>query len=361
MEKIKQIFKTLLLITALLAFSSCDKDDDFGEQHDEQSQYAHVPGLFIISEGNYSFGNGSLAFYDPLKRKVDNEIFYAANNRPLGDVPFQAEIFGDQMWITVNNSGKVEVMNLESMKSVATWDNLGSPRHLNKINEDLVFVSDLESADMKILNPDNDNQHHTMDAGKSTEAMLYDGHYLFACNWSNFYVSKPNNTITVINTAAKKVVTTIEVAKEPNSMVADKNGYIWVLSSGGYDNSEYPALSVIDPVQLIVSREIRFDSKNASPNNLCISPNGDSLYFINRDIYAISITDTALPSQEFIRTGNRAVTSLAVDPQNGDVYFGNAVDYQQKGWVLRYNPYSKTMTDSFRVGIIPGAMRFYKP
>lgn len=361
MEKINHNYSILTLFLALFFITACDKDEDFGEKHEDDSEYHHKPGLFIISEGNYSFGNGSLSFYDPPSRKVKNEIFYNANGRPLGDVPYQLAIYDDEIWITVNNSGKVEVLDLEDMSSKLTYLVGGSPRHIEKISDGSYFVSDLESSEMNIIDPESNMPVSSMEAEKSTEAMIYDGGYLFACNWSEFYVNKPNNTLSVIDPVGMSVVKTITVAKEPNSMVMDRNDHIWVLSSGGYDNSEYPALTLIDPVQRIVIRELKFQDKNISPSGLCISGQGDSLFFINKAIYAMSIADTALPQQPLIKASNRNINSLAVDPQSGELYFSNALDYQQKGWILRYNTYSKALTDSFRVGIIPGAMRFYRP
>lgn len=361
MEKINHNHSLIALMLALLLLTACDKDEDFGEQHEDDSEYHHKPGLFIISEGNYSFGNGSLSFYDPASRKVDNEIFYNANDRPLGDVPYQLEIYDDEIWVTVNNSGKVEVLDLKDMSSKHSISVGSSPRHIQKISDNSYFISDLESSQMSIINPKSNMPVTTMDAVKSTEAMIYHGGFLFACNWSEFYVNKPNNTLTVIDPVGMSVIKTITVAKEPNSMVKDKNDHIWVLSSGGYDNSEYPALTQIDPVQQSVIRELKFQNKNISPSGLCISGQGDSLFFINKDIYTMSITDTTLPQQPLIKASSRNINSLAMDPLSKDLYFSNALDYQQKGWILRYNTYNKAFTDSFRVGIIPGAMRFYSP
>ena len=44
-------------------------------------------GVFIVNEGNYRSGNGSLSFYSYDSSKIFNDLFYSINGRPLGDVP----------------------------------------------------------------------------------------------------------------------------------------------------------------------------------------------------------------------------------------------------------------------------------
>ena len=360
-KKLMSYISKFLLLFVLVSLTSSCEDEEFGEKHNNNSTYAQEKGLFIINEGNYSSGNGSLSFYNPADNTVNNEVFYSANERPLGDIPFQIEFLNEHAIISINNSGKIEVVDLKDFSSVKTISGLSSPRHIQPTSSGKIFVSDLESSMMHILNINNYEKTANLDAGKSTGAMQYNEDLIFACNWSEFYVNKPNNTVTVIEPVSETVIKTIPVTKEPNSIVTDKDGNIWVLSSGGYNNEEVPALTLIDPNQLEVIRTLSFSQKKTSPQNLTINAQGDSLFFTNKGIYAMSVNDTLLPAQELIKAGKRNINSLTINPENGNLYFSNALDYQQKGWILRYNRNTQTLRDSFRVGINPGAMKFYTP
>ncbi|MFW6019937.1 MAG: YncE family protein [Bacteroidales bacterium] len=360
-KKLKHYTYKILVLFLIVSLTGSCEDDEFGEEHDDNNTYTHKEGLFIINEGNYSSGNGSLSFYNPANKTLSNEVFYSANERPLGDIPFEIEFLNNHAIISVNNAGKIEVVDLTDFASVKTITGLSSPRHIQPAASGKIFISDLESSNMHIINSNNYEYDSSLDAGKSTGAMVYNKDLIFACNWSEFYVNEPNNTITVIDPVSESIIKTIPVAKEPNSIVTDKNDMLWVLSSGGYNHDEVPALTQIDPEQLAVLQSIPFPQQEISPEDLTINEHGDSLFFTNKGIYGMSINDTVIPTQEYIKKANRNINSLAIDPDNGDLYFSNALDYQQKGWILRYDRNTQTVCDSFRVGINPGAMKFYTP
>ncbi len=345
------------LIILLASFWACD-DDDFGEQNDNEDEFVHDAGLFIINEGNFGAGNGSVSFFNPASGEVENGIFYAANSRPPGDIPMDIVFSDETAYITVNNSGKIEVVDLEDFESENTLTGFSSPRRA-AIVEDKIYVSDLESTNLSWFDMTDLSEVKTVDAGKSTEAMLYDGMYLYVTNWSEFYVQQPNNTVMVIDPVDNTLIKSIQVAKEPNSLVKDKDGNIWVLSSGGYMNDEEPAISRIDPVTLTVTKTLEFDI-NSSPSHLAINKTGDTLYYVKHGIFKVAANADSLMMHPVIPVAGRTINSLAVDPATGEIYFTNAMDYQQKGWIYRCSPQAE-VTDSFRVGIVPGSLKFYQP
>lgn len=348
------------ILLALLILVSCE-DDDFGEQGKDQTPWKHNPGLFIINEGNFGSGNGSITFFHPETGKARHQVFYSANQRPLGDVPMDICFLDNRAVITVNNSGKAEVVSLKDFGSIETLSGLESPRNIQAIGDSLLFISDLETSAMHVLQAKDPMVMTQMTVNKSTEAMAFDGQYLYATNWSSFYVNKPNNTIMVIDPHHQTVIKTIEVAKEPNSIIIDQNKNIWVLSSGGYLNEEYPALTKIHGASLTVTKQMPFPNKSLSPFSLTTNTAGDSLFYINQNIYALAISDTALPKTPIINAANRNINSLAIDPENNKLYFSNALDYQQKGWIIGCQGNPCIPTDSFRAGIVPTKMRFYSP
>jgi sugar lactone lactonase YvrE len=166
-----------------------------------------------------------------------------------------------------------------------------------------------------------------------------------------------------MDTETDQIIDSIKVGKQPNSMVKDKNGMLWVLSDGGYPYSpagqEKASLARINPDTHESTTMKTWDDIRVSPTDLCINNTGDTLYFIGEGIYKISMDMTGF-DKPLIPENGRQIYSLGIDPGVGIIYVGNAVDYQQDGWVLRYTPAGAAI-DSFRVGVNPGYFCFTPP
>ena len=86
----------------------------------------------------------------------------------------------------------------------------------------------------------------TAGVGRSTEEMVQYGSEVFVANWSGYNQTLKNNKVLIIDGIQDKMVDSITVGIEPNSMVLDHNNILWVLCSGGYENAVIPSLWKID-------------------------------------------------------------------------------------------------------------------
>ena len=110
-------------------------------------------GLFVVNEGTFSLGNASL-YYINLENETLNteeDLFKSNNNRPLGDIFQSMTMINNNAWLVVNNSGKIEVINPETSKSVATIKNLRSPRYALEVLPGKVYVTDIYSNSISIV------------------------------------------------------------------------------------------------------------------------------------------------------------------------------------------------------------------
>lgn len=351
------IFSLLMVLIAM----SCSKNNDFGEVNTGNSQYIEGDGVFVLNEGNFGQGNGSLSFLNLDSLKIGNEIFSQANGRPLGDVPFSMLIIEDEAWIVVNNSAKIEVVKLADLKSVATIEIPGSPRFIAQVSPDKLYVSDFSSPRIFIIDLQNYGVEDEIVITGSAEQMVLASGRVFVAFWSDYHFPKlENNRIFVIDPENDVLVDSVMVGKEPNSMVLDKNGKLWVLCSGGYLNEELPSLWRINPENLSIEQSFQFSEINSSPTSLCTNGTADTLYFLNQGIFRMSILDDALPESNLIHEENHLFYALSIHPESSCIFATDAIDYQQRGLVLRYTS-GGTFQDSFRAGIIPGRLIFNMP
>ncbi|MFO7524430.1 MAG: hypothetical protein R6W68_03170, partial [Ignavibacteriaceae bacterium] len=110
-------------------------------------------GFFIGNEGNFRSGNGSLSFYSYDSLRVYNNLFSEVNGRPAGDVLNDIAIYGDYLFMVVNNSGKIEVADALTLESVTSVTGLISPRNITFISETKAYISSLYSDSLIIFNP----------------------------------------------------------------------------------------------------------------------------------------------------------------------------------------------------------------
>lgn len=360
----KRTFFNIFILSILLTFVSCGGDDPKNPQ-----EKSIAKGLFVLNEGNYTNASSSLTFYDPEADTVENNLFYRVNLSPLGDVANSMMIDETGMYIVVNNSKYIYKVNPETMKYKAKLDGLTSPRHIISINKNKAYVSDQISAGLWVINPETMQKTGFVELGNTTEKIVRVGNEIVVTNWSNFYQPETSNsTIQFVNIETDELVATMDVAPEPNSIVLDKNNNIWVLCSGGYAAPCEPALFCINPATRQVIKRFDF-SEGDYPSSLTIDNDKETLYFLggglgSLDLYKMSIDDEMLPIEEFISSQQSAVSSqqlvfysVAVDPENGDIYITDVKNYMQNGDVLRFTSEGEYVT-KFSAGMVPGTMMF---
>lgn len=357
----KRNYFTLFILGIILTFVSCgrDPDDTLGNDSDNNSI---AKGMFLLNEGTFTYANSSLTFYDPEADTVANNLFYKVNLSPLGDVANSMMIDETGMYIVVNNSKYIYKVDPKTMKYKAKLDGLTSPRHIISISEDKAYVSDQESTGLWIINPKTMQKTGFVELGNTTEKMLLHEDKLIVTNWSNFYQPNTSNrTIQFVDVHADTLISEMEVAAEPNSVVLDKNNNLWVLCSGGYMPPFEPSLFCINPSNREIIKRFDFE-EGAYPSSLAMDADKENLLFLNGgygtlELYKMSINSDVLPTEAFIKAGSRVLTNIAVSPYNGDIYLTDVKNYVQNGEVLRYTSDGELIS-SFETGIIPGFMMF---
>jgi DNA-binding beta-propeller fold protein YncE len=161
----------------------------------------------------------------------------------------------------------------------------------------------------------------------------------------------------VINTSDNKVVDSIKVGLEPESMVIDKNKDIWVLCNGGWTRKNYAELCVINIVTNSIQKKLIFPYKTASPTCLQIDGRGETLYYLESGVRKMGINDVSLPAIPFITESGNYFYKIGINPHSSDICVTDAVDYQQKGFVMFFKK-DGTLVSRYTAGVIPGFICF---
>ena len=358
----KKTLFNILILGIVMAFVSCGGDDPKPEETNI------AKGLFVLNEGTYTYASSSLTFYDPEADTVENNLFYRVNLAPLGDAANSMMIDETGMYIVVNSSKYIYKVDEKTMKYEAKLDGFTSPRHMLSINKNKAYVSDLESTGLWVVNPETMQKTGFVVTGNTTEKMVRVGNEVVVTNWSNFYQpNTSNSTIQFVNVETDQLVDEMNVTAEPHSIVLDKYNNVWVLCSGGYMPPCEPALFCINPATRQIVKRFDF-GEGDYPSSMAIDKSGENLYILNGgfgtlDLYKMSVDADALPttalvnSQQTTDSSPKSFSTVAVSPENGDIYITDVKDYVQNGDVLRYDN-NGNYIGKFEAGIIPGAMMF---
>lgn len=339
----------LIILSIIFAWlSSCSLFEKDNKPMGADYSYLKNDGIFLINEGNFMAGNGSLSFWCLKSSAIHNDLFEEINGRPLGDVPNSITLNGELAYIVVNNSGKIEVTERTSLRSVKTIRDLDSPRNLMVVSANKAYVTSLWSDKIAIIDLKNLMVSGYINIRRSSEAITMVRNKVYVSCWAS------GDEIIVIDPASDKVTDSIRVGNEPESMAADRNQRLWVLCSGGYAGQNYPELVIINTLTDKAEKTFQFPSKTISPTSLCMNSTGDTLYYIERGLRRMSISDIVLPATDFVPASGRIFYKLSADFLNGALFATNAMDYQQKGFLFRINSRGE-ITDSVRAGIIPAS------
>jgi YVTN family beta-propeller protein len=350
------VFKTTMVLgAALLAAPGCGSDPAPEPTGFRLEQGA---GVLVLNEGQFGNGNASLSYFDFNTEEVTSTLFQTINQRPLGDVLQSGYLAQDQLWLVVNASATVEAVALPGLEGSQTIGGLVAPRFFLPLSNQKAYVSDLYANAIFDVNPTTGQVTDTIPMpGWTEEMVLANGRVFVSMPW--LFSGAPSNTIQVINPATNQMVNTITVGVDPGAMALDGNGQLWVFCKGNPAANDPAGLYRIDPVSGTVAAQFDFtDYDIAFAPRLAISPDGTTLYYLKDAIYAMSITATALPAAPLIAQAQRNLYALAVHPQDGHLFVGDAVDFQQQGQVYEYDTDGQ-LVRSFLAGVGPNGFLFY--
>jgi hypothetical protein len=354
MQKIKPWFFGILLILPIM-FVSCDKDE---EKEDPPSHADFSNGVFIVNEGLFNTGTGTISFVKRGSTEVQQKIYQKANNTiPIGNIAQSMNIIGEKAYIMVNNSDKVEVVNTSDFKKNKTIKNIPYPAYIIQVDDNKAYISSWDNK-LMILSLDNLEVTGEINTGTGPTKMLNTGNTVWVLNQGGFGI---DSTISVIDISADQLAHTIPVYPRPTGIQEDKNGNIWVMCSGrgfwqGGDSNGH--LICIDPNDYSIIKDFEFSVSTQHPENLTINSNGDVLFYnYPNGIYRFEVSSTELETEAFVpHTG--IFYGLAYDKADNVIYSSDPLDYVQNGLVYRFDANSGELINSFNAGVIPAEFCF---
>ncbi|NVO20741.1 MAG: hypothetical protein HXX13_13650 [Bacteroidetes bacterium] len=347
--KVSTLFS--ILVVLMMVVFSCKKEDSTSGNTD------YSKGVMISNEGPYLSGSGTVTWFNPDTKEVKQDIFETVNGKPLGNILQSMDLHNGKVYMVVNNAAKIEVADASTFKSTATITGFSLPRYFLGISDTKAYVTDWANV-VDIVNLEGNTVTGTIPTQTGPDLMLKSGKFVFVLNDGGFSV---DSTITVINSDNDQVVKTLNVYNRPTGIVEDAAGKVWVMCSGkGYN--DFPAdgdtkgyLIRLDPATQTIDLTMEIGDEHNHAEKLVINSEKNMLYFLfNRGVYRLN-TAFAGAEPERVLSHDR-LNALTYDGANNIIYTSDRMDFQQAGWVLRYQASGGALIDSIPAGIVPGCI-----
>lgn len=244
-----KIFKNSILCLAAAAamclFSACSDDPETpgGEEEkpgDVEGVVDGVVGFYLLNEGNMGSNKCTLDYYDYATATYRRNI-YAENNPgvalELGDSGNDIAVYEGRLYIVVNGSHKVEVLDAATAKRIGQVD-IDSPRYIAFEGNNAYVSSYVGGEDGKgsVVRFDIKTLAVTgkVTAGLQPEELAIYGDRLYVANSTLISTGEYDNTISVIDYKNMTKAGSIEVDINMHHLRIDSFGHMWVSSRGNY-------------------------------------------------------------------------------------------------------------------------------
>lgn len=351
--------KNLVVLIALsILMASCRKD--LKPIPEEQQQVlppdplSTVKGFYLVNEGNMNMNKASLDYMDYTTGIYRKNIYNQANPavvKGLGDVANDIGVYGSKLYVVVNVSNKVEVLDVKTGKRI-TQINITNCRYITfkdgkaYVSAYLGKVGDPKAPNGIVAQIDTSSltEIKRVDVGRQPEEMAIIGQKLYVANSGGYSPSSYERTVSVIDLNTFTVIKNIDVAVNLHRLKADQYGDLYVTSRGDY--YDIPSrMFVIDTKTDQVKKT--FD---IAVSNLAID--GDIAYYYGSEwsydeakftvTYGmLNVKDETLMATQFITDGTEKSIAIpygiAVHPITKEVFVTDAKNYVSPGKLYCFN------------------------
>ncbi|MBT9636483.1 YncE family protein [Segatella copri] len=352
----KYLLGLAVLLMGTAVMTSCSDDNDGPETYLQ----VYSTGAYVVNSGNmYSKIESSLTAIDYASSTATQNVFKTANGRTLGNTANDGIVYGNKIYLAVDQSNTIEVIDKktkQSIKQIKTTELLGNaegahPRHIIAGGGNVYFTT--YGGYVAAVDTTSFALQKKWQVGNYPEGLVFGNHTLYVAN-SNYGAGGGN--ISCINLSNDNVETkNIEGVNNPTGIYYAA-GLLYVLDNQYYDAS-YNAYgeNALRAVDFAVGKS---QQKVADGNYaVCVTPGAITRTQVVRPyFYVLNAPFGGTPSVSALAAGSTQAQTMTLsempvspcgifaDPLNGHIFVlsyrlgdkGNP-DYNGNGYVVEYD------------------------
>jgi DNA-binding beta-propeller fold protein YncE len=348
-------YNILFFIIAVLLIG-CKKDEPI--KNNNASSYQN--GILVLNEGLFQQNNATLSWVNFESKEVTNQVFLSENNRPLGDTGNDMAIYGGKLYIVVNSSSTIEVVDVKTLKSIKQismqYNGQDQQPRFIKFNGNKAYVTSYDGY-INVLDTSSLSIIQRIKVGANPEGLDIHGGQLFVANSGGLSFPDVDSTVYKIDLETNTVTDTFVVGDNPGDVVIDSESDIYVVKRGDYGQSSPSELMRVNSNGTVINLSI--------PASF-ITKKGEFLYISYYDydngegtVSLFNMSTESIMSNSII-DGSAIETLYGVYPSEiGTIYAHDAMSFTNSGYIRSFNS-SGVLTESFNVGLNPTKIIFYE-
>lgn len=373
----KYLLGLAVLLMGTAVMTSCSDDNDGPETYLQ----VYSTGAYVVNSGNmYSNIESSLTAIDYASSTATQNVFKTANGRTLGNTANDGILYGNKIYLAVDQSNTIWVIDKntkKSIKKIKTTDLLGNaegaePRHIIADGGKVYFttyggyVAAVDTTDFAL--------QKKWQVGSYPEGLVIGKGNLYVAN-SNYGAGGGN--ISCINLSNDKVETkNIEGVNNPTSIYYASN-VLYVLDNPVYGPAPDYATTGENALRAVSFAEGKSQKVADGNYAVCVTPGATTRTDVVRPyFYVLNAPFGGTPSVSVLVAGSTQAQTMTLsempvspcgifaDPLNGHIFvlsyrLGDSgyADYNGNGYVVEYDSTGQKLHE-YETGVGSCAMFF---
>jgi len=339
--KLNKILHFLFAFALLSGIVSCSSDSI------EEQEIFYGNGYLIANEGTFGKPEGDVTFVTAdLNMKQDNIFSLNNGGAKLGDVLQTIAFNGENAYLLLNNSNKIQIANRYNFKANGEITaELNTPRYMAFANNNIYVTNDKYLGDkfVSIYKLSDRSFIKKIPFTDAVERIVEAGNNIFVQNASFGF----GNKITYINTSTNNVQSTITLPSGNINKIISNNQNVYAIAAGTADSYIYQISSTGSITKTTTLTGI------ANATNLEIS-NGKFYFSSGKNVYAMDMSATGVPTSPLFTVANSVDNFSALygfSVINDKIFTSDSNGFTQASKIVVYSATTGGIIRSFTAGI----------
>lgn len=353
----KYLLGLAVLLMGTAVMTSCDPAEDYPETYLQ----VYSTGAYVVNSGNmYNKIESSLTAIDYATSTATQGVFRAANGRSLGNTANDGIVYGNKIYLAVDQSNTIEVIDKktkQSIKQIKTTELLGNaegaePRHIIADGGKVYFTT--YGGYVAAVDTTSFALQKKWQVGSYPEGLVIGGGNLYVAN-SNYGAGGGN--ISCINLSNDNVETkNIEGVNNPTG-VYYASDVLYVLDNPVYGPAPDYATTGENALRAVSFAEGKSQKVADGNYAVCVTPGATTRMNVVRPyFYVLNAPYGGTPSMSVLVAGSTQAQTMKLsempvspcgifaDPLNGHIFVlsykmgdKGIPDYNGNGYVVEYD------------------------